>query len=167
MLCEKDVSGTLILMRFITYLKGNATFPLCEGNKIISHLCNDVGRWKESFGPVISTRWQKPEKAYLKLKPNDEDIELGIVQFAKVTFDIWVANMIGAHGMLKSDKRKALIHYNATQICLNKVARKALYLKASVHMPRIGTDVGGNWAEIEPMILETLCEHNIEVYIYD
>ena len=41
-------------------------------------------------------------------------------------------------------------------------------LDASDHMPRIGCGLaGGDWAEIEPMITETLCAAGIEVVVYD
>lgn len=33
----------------ITYLKGDATKPATEGNKIIVHICNDIGGWGYLF----------------------------------------------------------------------------------------------------------------------
>jgi hypothetical protein len=37
-------------MKTILYLKGDATNPQVEGNKIIAHICNDIGGW----GKVLS-----------------------------------------------------------------------------------------------------------------
>lgn len=46
----------------IKYLKGDATQPLVSGNKIIVHVCNDIGAWGKGFVLAISKRWAQPEK---------------------------------------------------------------------------------------------------------
>lgn len=53
-------------MTQITYLKGDATNPMGKGNKIIAHICNDVGGWGKGFVLAISRKWKEPEKAYRK-----------------------------------------------------------------------------------------------------
>ncbi len=41
-------------------------------------------------------------------------------------------------------------------------------LKASVHMPRIGAGLaGGDWREIEQIILDELAAHDLDITIYD
>ncbi len=37
----------------IVYLKGDATQPKTEGNKIIAHICNDIGGWGKGFAGRI------------------------------------------------------------------------------------------------------------------
>lgn len=32
-------------MKTIQYIKGDATCPHAEGNKIIAHICNNIGGW--------------------------------------------------------------------------------------------------------------------------
>lgn len=35
-------------------------------------------------------------------------------------------------------------------------------------MPRIGCGIaGGKWENIEPIIIETLCKNDIQVYVYN
>lgn len=46
-------------MKTIQYLKGDATNPQVEGNKIITHICNDIGGWGKGFVLAISKRWKK------------------------------------------------------------------------------------------------------------
>lgn len=53
-------------MKKIIYLKGDATNPQTEGNKIIAHICNDLGGWGKGFVLAISRRWKKPENEYRK-----------------------------------------------------------------------------------------------------
>ncbi|MBM7418211.1 MULTISPECIES: hypothetical protein [Chryseobacterium] len=48
-------------MKTITHLKGDATNPQTEGNKIITHICNDIGGWGKGFVLAISNRWKNPE----------------------------------------------------------------------------------------------------------
>ncbi len=75
--------------------------------------------------------------------------------------------MIGQHGIRRT-KEGPPIRYNAVDRCLPKVAKKAVELEASVHMPRIGCGLaGGKWEEIEPIITRQLCEKDIAVYVYD
>jgi O-acetyl-ADP-ribose deacetylase (regulator of RNase III) len=60
------------------------------------------------------------------------------------------------------------IRYEAVRSGLVKVAIKANQLNASVHMPRIGCGLaGGEWSEIEPITVETLCKAGIKVTVYD
>ncbi|MDJ1502927.1 hypothetical protein [Xanthocytophaga agilis] len=33
----------------IQYVKGDAAKPQTEGNKIIFHICNDIGGWRRGF----------------------------------------------------------------------------------------------------------------------
>lgn len=38
----------------INYIKGDATQPIKDGNKIIVHICNDIGGWGKEFVTAIS-----------------------------------------------------------------------------------------------------------------
>jgi O-acetyl-ADP-ribose deacetylase (regulator of RNase III) len=89
------------------------------------------------------------------------------VQFVQVSPQLWIANMIGQHGMTRG-KSGPPIRYEAVETCLRHVAAKAGELSASVHMPRIGCGLaGGKWERIEPLIQDTLCKVNVPVFVYD
>lgn len=155
-------------MKTITYLKGDATNPQIEGNKIITHICNDIGGWGKGFVLAISKRWKKPEAEYRKCFQNDENFTLGEIQIVQVEDNLWVCNMIGQHKTIANSKGIPPIRYEAVEQCLNKLSDKALKLNASIHMPRIGCGLaGGKWEEIEPTIERTLLKNNVEVYVYD
>ena len=51
-------------MARITYLQGDATQPQSKGNRIIAHVCNDLGGWGKGFVLAISKRWPEPEAEY-------------------------------------------------------------------------------------------------------
>ncbi|MCL6293713.1 macro domain-containing protein [Jejuia spongiicola] len=156
-------------MKNINYLKGDATAPQIEGNKIIVHICNDLGGWGKGFVLAISKKWSEPEKAYRLWYKNkaDNDFALGATQVIQVSEDIFVGNMIAQQG-LKRVNNIAPIRYEAVKSCLSKIAIEASKINASIHMPRIGCGLaGGKWEEIEPLILETLSNNDIEVYVYD
>ena len=156
-------------MTEITYKKGDATLPQCSGNRIICQINNDIGKWGKGFVMAVSKRWPETREKYLGWHQfrSKNDFDLGAVQFVQVEKYIWVANMIGQHG-IKTGSKGPPIRYEAVRKCLEKVAKKAIELKASVHMPRIGCGLaGGKWQQIEPIILETLCSKEIEVYVYD
>lgn len=43
----------------IQYRVGDATAPVADGNKIICHLCNDIGAWGKGFVMALLNRiWQ-------------------------------------------------------------------------------------------------------------
>ncbi|KFF20410.1 macro domain-containing protein [Flavobacterium hydatis] len=155
-------------MKEIKYIKGDATSPQSENNKIIVHICNDIGGWGKGFVMAISKRWKKPENQYREWFKSKDDFELGKVQFVQVEEDLWVANLIGQHKINKDENGNAPIRYDAIKEGLKEVALFANKNEASIHMPRIGCGLaGGKWEEIEPIILETLSDNNIEVTVYD
>lgn len=155
-------------MKEIKYLKGDATQPSGNENKIIVHVCNDIGGWGKGFVMAISKRWCEPERQYRDWFKSKSDFELGAVQFVKVEEDLWIANLIGQHKINKDENGNAPIRYEAIRYGLNNVSDFALSNNASVHMPRIGCGLaGGKWEIVEPIILETLSERNVEVTVYD
>jgi O-acetyl-ADP-ribose deacetylase (regulator of RNase III) len=161
--CKRDVKS-------ITYLKGDATSPDVEGNKIICHICNDVSGWGRGFVLSLSKKWKEPEAEYRKWANGTilyRPFKLGQVQFVRVEKDIVVANMIGQHD-IRFHNGIPPIRYDAVDECLKKVAEVALKYKASVCCPKIGAGLaGGDWNKIEALIIENLCKKDIDVYIYE
>jgi O-acetyl-ADP-ribose deacetylase (regulator of RNase III) len=152
----------------ITYLKGDATDPIGQGNKIIVHICNDMGGWGKGFVMAISKRWKEPEKQYRTWYAINGSLQLGEVQFVPVSKDMWVANLIGQHKIHKDEQGNAPIRYDAIETGLHKLTEFAKQHNATVHMPRIGCGLaGGTWDKIEPIILNTLIKKQINVFVYD
>ncbi|AMO19118.1 macro domain-containing protein [Flavobacterium columnare] len=155
-------------MEKIKYLVGDATQPEIDGNKIIVHICNDIGGWGKGFVLSISKRWKNPELKYREWFEQKENFTLGEVQFIQVEEHIWVANLIGQHKIYKDENGNAPIRYEAISKGLIKVADFAVKLNATIHMPRIGCGLaGGSWDKIEPIIQDTLISKEIGTYIYD
>lgn len=89
------------------------------------------------------------------------------MQFVAVAPDLWVANLIGQHG-LRSDRNPVPIRYESVRAGLARVAAFAREHGASVHMPRIGAGLaGGRWDQIEAIIQEELADRGIGVTVYD
>ena len=156
-------------MSGITYVKGDATRPQAEGAKIICHVCNDLGGWGKGFVLALSRRWPEPEAEYRRWHATGADggFGLGAVQFVRVEPDTWVANMVGQRGINRG-RSGPPIRYEAVAECLRQVAARARELGASVHMPRIGCGLaGGDWSEVEPLIVQHLCEPGVAVTVYD
>jgi O-acetyl-ADP-ribose deacetylase (regulator of RNase III) len=151
----------------INYIKGDATNPHGLGNKLIIHICNDIGAWGKGFVLAISKKWKEPERKYREWYKSQTDFELGKVQFVRVEPDVFVANMIGQHNIRKANGL-APIRYDSVEECLNKVADFAVENQTFIHMPRIGCGLaGGNWIEIEKIINRTLIDKDIKVTVYD
>ncbi|SHI42039.1 macro domain-containing protein [Aquimarina spongiae] len=156
-------------MKEITYLKGDATVPQAKETKIIVHICNNIGGWGKGFVLAISKRWSEPEKSYREWHRNraKNDFELGAIQVIQVADYIYVGNMIAQLG-IKTRSKGVPIRYEAVKECLEKIAKEAQLLSASIHMPRIGCGLaGGKWEKIEPIIQKTLIQKELDVYVYD
>ena len=151
----------------INYLKGDATQPQSEGTQIIAHVCNDIGGWGRGFVLALSNRWPEPEKSYREWHASGQNFDLGEIQLVQVGSAIWVANMIGQHGIHASQGNPP-VRYEAIESALLKLSNKAKELSASVHMPRIGCGLaGGKWEEVEAILKRTLCKNQIETFVYD
>jgi O-acetyl-ADP-ribose deacetylase (regulator of RNase III) len=155
-------------MKDIQYTKGDATSPQSENNKVIVHICNDIGGWGKGFVMAISKRWKKPENQYREWFKSKDGFELGKVQFVQVEEDLWIANLIGQHKINKDENGNAPIRYDAVEEGLKEVTLFAIKNNASIHMPRIGCGLaGGKWEMMEPIILKTLSNNDVEVVVYD
>lgn len=145
----------------IIYLKGDATQPQGEGNKIICHICNDKGRWGAGFVLAVSKRWSAPEEAFRR----DKCPYLGKTMIVPVEDNISVANMVAQHDTKYSPDGQPPIRYHALRACLAAVNEVAYRTNATLHMPRIGTGLaGGRWEEIEAILYDVA---SVDVYVYD
>ncbi len=152
----------------IRYIQGDATQPIIEGNKIIVHICNDVGGWGKGFVMAISKRWSLPEASYWAWYKSQSNFELGSVRFVKVENDLWIANVIGQHKIRKDELGNPPIRYEAIEKGIDEVLTKAKELNASVHMPRIGCGLaGGKWEKIEPILQDYLIKNEIKTAVCD
>lgn len=163
----------------IRYIRGDATAPEADGNKVLVHVCNDMGAWGAGFVLAISKRWPEPERAYREWAARcpKQTVEttvgmstlpmmpLGEAQFVKVEDDTWVANMIGQHLVWGVGGRPP-IWYDAVRAALRRVAMFALGSTASIHMPRIGCGLAGGEWRIMGEIVEAELGH-LSVTVYD
>lgn len=155
----------------IEYVRGDATTPLGKGPKVIAHVCNDLGGWGKGFVLAVSRRWGEPEAAYRRWHRERarNDFGLGAVQVVRVGPLLWVANMIGQHGM-RTGSKGVPVRYEAIDTALGALAVRAAELEASVHMPRIGCGLaGGKWERVEPLVAARLvgADVPIRVTVYD
>lgn len=156
-------------MAMINFIKGDAIQPQAKGNKVIAHVCNDLGGWGKGFVLAVSKRWPGPEAEYRAWHKDrsKNDFGLGAIQLVRVEPYVWVANMVAQRGM-KTGSNGPPIRYDAVRVCLKKLAGEAKRLGASVHMPRIGCGLaGGRWEEVEPIIVDELASQGVEVTVYD
>ena len=153
-------------MSILEHIKGDATRPIGDGNKIIVHCCNDIGAWGAGFVVALSRQWKEPERQYKQWHRSNKGFKLGNVQYVKVEDDIVVCNMIGQRD-IRTKGKVAPIRYGAIKKCLTKVKDAALKNNASVHCPLFGSGLaGGKWEVIEEMLEEVLCGNGVSVTVY-
>lgn len=159
----------------IHYLEGDATDPVGSGPRILAHICNDYGGWGRGFVLALSARDKRPEEMYRRcvhqtVTPLGETY-MSLFDpsgYGHADVDIFVANMVAQHGN-KSIENPVAVSYKALWECLGNVGEEAADMGASVHMPRIGTGLGGgDWTKIENLVRRALVElHGRDVFVYD
>ena len=148
----------------IEYQQGDATAPGGDGPRVIVHVCNDVGGWGRGFVLALSQRHPAAEHGYREWHRRRSGFELGAVQFVAVADKLWVANLVGQHG-IRWEQGVPPIRYDAVRRGLQEVRSFATAQGASVHMPRIGAGLaGGDWKRIEAIIAEELQDIDVTVY---
>jgi O-acetyl-ADP-ribose deacetylase (regulator of RNase III) len=155
----------------LTFVAGDATRPVGDGARVLAHVCNDAGRWGKGFVVPVGRRWPHVRQAFLAwhhgAAAGEPPFELGQVQVVEAEAGLWVANMLGQHGVLPRDGVPP-IRYDALRQALGRVAIVARDHGASVHIPRIGCGLaGGSWNVVGPMVGQTLCEAGVDVTVYD
>ncbi len=157
----------------IHYIKGDATYPQGDDNKVIVHCVNNIGAWGAGFVLALNKRWPEVKAKYKRWAETHRatvagstttgPLVLGEVQFVEVCPTTWVANLVGQSG-IGGDTPP--IRYEAIRDGLRKVAAFVKASGASVHMPKMGSGLaGGDWNRIEKIIKETLV--GIEVTVYE
>lgn len=155
----------------INYIKGDATQPQGDGEKIIVHGCNNIGAWGAGFVMALSKRWKEPEAAYRA----QQNYNLGDYELVRVEKDIHICNLISQEGTKSRVSQGGVppVRYAAIEHGLKRLARSLavvnseLHTPVSVHMPMIGAGLaGGNWKIIERIIEVTLCDAGIPVTVY-
>ena len=165
----------------LKYVIGDATHPVSDTDaRLIIHCCNSVGAWGRGFVLALSKRDKLPEmsfRAWAKKELIDvAPYVLGNIQICSYCSssekNLFVANMVGQKGITTVDGVPP-IRYDAVDSCLSKVREWIKMLEAegktiSVHAPRFGSALaGGDWRLIEKLIIDNLCNYDIDVTIYD
>lgn len=149
----------------LTYATGDATDPIGDGNKIIAHVCNNVGKWGAGFSGALSKRWPEPEAEFRRLEPGLHRTQIVCARWEEPR--LWVCNMIAQRGVRSQGNPKPLA-YGALESCLKQLRLQALKRFATVHMPRIGCGLaGGDWVKVEAMIVKELVEAGVGVTVYE
>lgn len=151
----------------ITYVTGDATYPVGDGPKAILHICNNRGGWGAGFTGALTKRWPDPELLYRHWFFRErQSFVLGAVQRVDIRAEpgLTVVNMIAQDGYATRANPTAL-DYAALDVCLHEYVRTRPDGE-SVHMPRIGSGLaGGDWDQVAFLISEVLWM--IPVTIYD
>ncbi len=153
----------------VLYATGDATLPLGTGRCLIAHICNDIGAWGQGFVVPLGRRFPEAEAQYRAWhhSRSDPPFALGQVQTVAVRADVWVANMIGQHGIYTQGGTPP-IRYEALRECLGRVRAFAQAQNASVQMPRFGCCLaGGDWAVVSQIIEDELVQHGLTVTVLD
>jgi O-acetyl-ADP-ribose deacetylase (regulator of RNase III) len=152
----------------VTYLRGDATQPRRDGQRIICHVVNEkTPRWGGGFALVIRRRFPEVQEDFVSwINQDAKQLLLGNSRLCDVDESLAVFSMICQKGYGPS--RKPRIRYAAMKACLDQLATLAVERRASTHMPRIGCgQAGGSWNVVSELIDETLCRRGIPVTVYD
>ena len=133
----------------IRYVTGDATNPdVSNSNVIIVHICNNKKKWGKGFVLSLSKKWPILRSRYMSMSQL-----LGTVDIVRVSEHICVANMIAQDGVNTRYRVIERVNHKELRNCLEQVYTFASLWGMEVHMPKIGSGLGGSkWEDIEQII---------------
>jgi O-acetyl-ADP-ribose deacetylase (regulator of RNase III) len=154
-------------MERLEYDFGDATQPRGTGNRIIAQVVNTGAALGAGFGKAMAKNWPRSVDALRQWKTEPHTFQMGNSRLTKLNEDIYVFQMLAQKGVLHNEGKVGL-RYSSLHDCLVELAKTALELGASVHMPKIGAgQAGGDWKIIEGMITEELVAKGIDITVYE
>ena len=155
--------------KHIRFHEGDASEPGGGGIRIITHIVNDkTPNWGGGgFANALKRRHPFAQKDFRDWIVKDRsNLELGKHLLTKLNESTFVFSMIAQRGYGNSSSPR--IRYQALEKCLFALGKIAAEMKASLHMPRIGTgNARGDWNVIQELIDEYICANKVEVNVYD
>jgi O-acetyl-ADP-ribose deacetylase (regulator of RNase III) len=160
-------------------LNGNlVSNDILKTGGVIVHGCNAQGAMGSGVAKIIRDTWPN---AYTKYRETYDSLglETGDVIFAKVQETdglndaLYVANAVTQEfyrGHPKAKRETVFIDYDSVARCFEDIADfmgDVEFTVPNLHMPLIGAGLaGGDWARIEGIILETLKDTDINLYLW-
>lgn len=148
----------------INYIKGDVTNVNYKNkNILIIHICNNINKWGRGFVLSLSNKWPITKEKYHLMNK-----KLGETDFIKINNNLIVCNMIAQNGINnRYSKFIRRVDYDSLILCLKNVNEYALENNMEIHMPKIGTGLGGgDWNIIEEIIINTI-NSKINIYVYE
>lgn len=166
---------------------GSATDPRPDSNTgrgvVVSHLCNDAGRWGKGFVLAVNDLCPAPKAAYQGLasafKSEGTLIPHGTTQLVETHIGgLFVANIVAQRMKNSNDPDNVcLVDYQALQDGLTEVFIQAARLNCDIHIPSgIGAGLAGGIQSIIHGLIqkaadaaeqETLPSHPVNITLWD
>ena len=160
-------------------LSGNlVSNDILKTGGVIVHGCNAQGVMGSGVAKIIRDRWPIAYTEYREAY-NTLGLETGDVIFAQVQEDaglnatLYVANAVTQEFYFRHPKAKGetvFIDYDSVAKCFEDIAdfmEDGEFTVPNLHMPLIGAGLaGGEWDRIEGIILETLKDKDINLYLW-
>ena len=147
---------------------GDVLRPSGPTPKLVCQLVNDrAPTWGGGVARAAAERFPAAQRAYREwFSAIPREQRLGRAHIVEVEPGLQLASLVAQEGFGESDKPR--IRYSALEKALAAVAETASRLRASVHMPRIGTGAaGGNWLTIEELVRDEIVARGLRVVVYD
>jgi hypothetical protein len=151
----------------LKYYTGDALQPVQGGMIMCPHIVNSLGKWGSGFVVNISRRWAKPEQEYKNWFRSQINWKLGEIQMVSTQSEFCIVNMLAQEGIGLDKDGNIPLRYQALSSCMDKVAKAALDQNAIICAPKFGSGLaGGNWSQIETMIIDKWVNKGLKVNIY-
>lgn len=144
---------------------------LAQGGVIV-HGCNAQGAMGSGVALVVKTKWPDVYTDYKQMH-KDYGLETGDVVYTVAEDNLYIANAITQEyyrGCRKAPLLDVYVDYKAIADCFRDIVDfldEKPDLTRNIHMPMIGAGLaGGNWNTIEEIILETLKDTDINLYLW-
>lgn len=166
----------------ISIIRGDATLPIGDCQKIIIHCCNDIGSFGSGFAGFLRKKWPHVATAYENWYEASQSLRLGEIKFCNAANGISVCHIIGQKGIggetidgvfippvrysaLYEGMLRVREKIHLTYASMKKQGNHAF--KISVHSPLLGCRLAGGDLEVIYMIAHSVFgKSSIDFYFY-
>jgi len=149
----------------ITYKHGDVLKALEDREiNVMAHGCNCSGGFGSGVAGQVAKKWPHVRNAYKALH-NENGTILGFFQPVAISDDQFVVNCGTQDQYLPRGIKHA--DYDAIDDVMESLSLYVSRKPLKVGIPKIGSALaGGDWVEIEKIVLRYFTESDITVYIY-
>lgn len=138
-------------------VKGTILTPEMAGLRMILTAAPESGKPEDELYQLLDKKWKNAKAEFKGWYQHHVNFKLGNIHETAVQSDTWIVHLLFV-------KKDGTVDAKALDTCLKKLAEKAKFERASVHVAKVLTET---YPTLEALLQTALIEKGITVYYYE